>query len=68
MARVYKMTEIVGSSTVSFSEAVSEAVRRAAKTLRNLGWFQVVEQRGQIKDGKVSEYQVIIKVGFELEE
>jgi dodecin len=68
MSRVYKMTEIVGSSTVSFSDAVQEAVKRASKTIRHLGWFQVVEQRGQIKDGKVSEFQVILKVGFELED
>ena len=68
MSRIYKMTEIVGSSPTSFSDAVQQAVKRASKTLRNIGWFQVVEQRGQIKDGNVSEFQVIIKIGFELDE
>jgi flavin-binding protein dodecin len=62
------MTEIVGTSPVSFAEAVKEAVKRASKTLRNLGWFQVVEERGLIKDGQVAEFQVTIKVGFKLED
>lgn len=64
----YKMTEIVGTSPTSFAEATKEAVRRAAKTLRNLNWFQVVEERGLIKDGDVAEFQVTIKVGFKLED
>ena len=62
------MTEIVGTSPTSFAEATKEAVRRAAKTLRNLNWFQVVEERGLIKDGDVAEFQVTIKVGFKLED
>jgi len=68
MGNVYKMTEIVGCSSKGFGEAVQEAVKRASKTLRNLGWFEVVEQRGLIKDGQVSEFQVTIKVGFRLDE
>jgi len=68
MVNVYKMTEIVGSSPKGFAEAVQEAVRRASKTLRNLGWFEVVEQRGLIKEGQVAEFQVTIKVGFKLED
>lgn len=65
---VYKMTEIVGTSTVSFAEATKEGVKRAGKNLRNLGWFQVVEERGLIKDGQVAEFQVTIKIGFRLED
>ncbi len=68
MAGVYKMTEIVGCSPKSFADAVQEAVKRASKTLRNLGWFEVVDQRGLIKEGQVSEFQVTIKVGFKLED
>lgn len=68
MGHVYKLTEIVGSSSKGFSEAVQEAVKRASKTLRNLGWFEVVEQRGLIKEGQVAEYQVTIKVGFRLDD
>jgi dodecin len=68
MANVYKMTEIVGCSPKGFAEAVQEAVKRASKTLRNLGWFEVIESRGLIKDGQVAEFQVTIKVGFRLDE
>ncbi|HEY9731703.1 MAG: dodecin [Candidatus Obscuribacterales bacterium] len=65
---VYKMTEIVGTSPNSFADAVKEGVKRASKTLRNLGWFEVVDQRGLIKDGQVAEFQVTIKVGFKLDD
>lgn len=65
--KVYKQIEIVGASTSSFSDAVSTAVAKAAETIRNLDWFEVTETRGRIKDGKVEEYQVAIKVGFRLE-
>ncbi len=68
MSSVYKMTEIVGTSPKGMSEAVQEAVKRASKTLRNLGWFEVVETRGLIKDGQVAEFQVTIKVGFRLDD
>ena len=68
MPGTYKMTEIVGTSTKSFADAAQEGVKRAAKTLRNLGWFQVVEERGLIKDGQIAEFQVTIKVGFRLED
>ena len=68
MPGTYKMTEIVGTSSKSFSDAVQSAVRRASKTLRNLSWFEVVEQRGAIKNGEASEFQVTLKVGFKLED
>ncbi|MDR3613906.1 MAG: dodecin family protein [Candidatus Obscuribacterales bacterium] len=64
----YKITEIVGTSTKSFADAVQEGVKKASKTLRNLSWFEVVEQRGMIKDGEVGEFQVTIKIGFKLED
>jgi len=65
---VYKLTEIVGTSPVSFAEAAKEGVKRASKSLRNLNWFQVVEERGLIKDGQVAEFQVTMKIGFKLED
>ena len=68
MANIYKMTEIVGCSPKSFADATQEAVKRASKSLRNLGWFEVVDQRGLIKEGQVAEFQVTIKIGFKLEE
>ena len=65
---VYKIVEIVGSSKESIEDAIQQAVTRASKTLDNLGWFQVVETRGHIQDGKVQHYQVTLKIGFRLEE
>jgi flavin-binding protein dodecin len=68
MSAVYKMTEIVGSSPDGFAEATKIAVERAAKTIRNIGWFEVKEQRGLVKDGKVSEFQVRVELGFRLDD
>ena len=67
MPGVYKITEIVGTSPVSFAEAVKAGVAEAAKTLRRMDWFEVVEERGRIADGKASEFQVTIKIGFKIE-
>ena len=67
MAGTYKKIEVVGTSPASFAEAVKSAVAEAAKTIRQMGWFEVVEQRGAIKDGKVSEFQVTVRIGFKLE-
>ncbi len=64
---VYKLLELTGSSPTSIEDAVSNALARAAKTIRNMQWFQVVETRGQIADGRVSRWQVTLKVGFTLE-
>ena len=64
--RTYKLIELVGVSNVSYAEATKNAVSRASETLRGLGWFQVTELRGLIEDGKISEYQVTVKVGFRL--
>lgn len=67
MSGIYKKIEIVGTSTDSFAEAVKNAVREAAKSVRKMSWFEVVEQRGAIKDDKVLEFQVTIRVGFKIE-
>ena len=64
---VYKKIELVGSSTTSIEEAVTNALTRAQKTIRNMRWFEVIETRGQIVDGKVNEWQVTVKVGFTLD-
>ena len=64
---VYKKIEIVGSSANGFEEAVQNALARAGKTVRNMRWFEVVETRGHIEDGKVNEWQVTVKVGFTLD-
>jgi len=67
MPGVYKVTEIVGTSPVSFAEAVKAGVVEAARTIRRMDWFEVVEQRGRIAEGKVEEFQVTLKIGFKLE-
>lgn len=64
---VYKIIELTGTSTASIEDAVNTALGRADKTLKHLGWFQVVETRGSIEQGKVQHWQVTIKVGFTLE-
>lgn len=65
---VYKMIEIVGSSTAGTDDAVRNAIERAGKTLKNLNWFQVVDTRGHIEGGKVAHWQVTVKIGFRLED
>jgi flavin-binding protein dodecin len=65
---VYKMIDLVGSSETSIEDAIQTAVARASRTMRNLRWFEVAQIRGHIADGKVRHYQVVLKVGFTLEE
>lgn len=64
---VYKSLELTGSSAVGIEEAVNNAIAKASQTLRNIQWFNVVETRGHVQDGKVAHWQVTIKVGFTLE-
>jgi hypothetical protein len=65
---IYKKVEIVGSSPVSSDEAIRNALARAAKTVRNMRWFEVDEIRGQIEDGQIAHWQVTVKIGFTLDE
>lgn len=64
---VYKIVDIVGSSTKGTDDAIQNAIARASKTLKNLDWFEVVETRGHLQGGKISHYQVTLKIGFRLE-
>lgn len=64
---VYKTIEITGSSPEGVEPAIRNAVAKAAATLHNLRWFQVVETRGEIDGGKVAHWQVTMKVGFTLD-
>lgn len=64
---VYKLVEVVGSSPVSTDDAIRNAIGTAAKTLRRIEWFQVIETRGHVADGQVAHFQVTLKVGFRLE-
>ena len=65
--RTYVKTEIVGSSDKSVSDAIETAIATASRSLRNLEWFEVVEVRGSIRDKKVADYQVTLKVGLRYE-
>jgi flavin-binding protein dodecin len=65
---VYKHVELTGSSKTSIEDAVGNAIGRASKTLRNIQWFEVVETRGHVVDGKIAHWQVTIKAGFTLED
>jgi hypothetical protein len=65
---VYKKIEIVGSSKVGLEDAIQNAVAKAAQTIRNLRWFEVIETRGQIENGQIAYWQVTLKIGFTLED
>jgi flavin-binding protein dodecin len=65
---VYKLIELTGSSKISSDDAVRTAIAKASETVNNVYWFQVIETRGSIRDGQVSEWQVTLKVGFRLNE
>jgi len=65
---VYKLLELVGTSGTSVSDAIQNAIARASATVRHIKWFEVIQVRGEVKDGKVGHYQVTLKVGFTLEE
>ncbi len=64
---VYKTIEITGSSATGTDDAIRAAVDRASKTIRDLRWFQVVETRGEVREGNVSHWQVTMKIGFTLD-
>lgn len=63
---VYKMLELVGSSTVNSDEAIRNAIAKAGETVRNMDWFEVIQTRGHIVDGKIGHWQVTLKVGFRI--
>jgi flavin-binding protein dodecin len=65
---VYKLIELTGSSPTGVEDAVNNAINRAAKTVRNMRWFEVTETRGHIENGKVAHWQVTVKVGFTLDD
>ena len=64
---VFKIIDLTGTSTTSIEDAVQTAIGIASKTIRNMAWFEIVESRGAIKDGKVAEWQVTLKIGFRIE-
>lgn len=65
---VYRLLELAGSSPNSIEEAVQNAIARSGQSIRNLRWFEVLETRGTIENGRIGEWQVTVKVGFRVEE
>jgi len=66
MEKIYKIIEVVGCSPKSYDDAIKNAVAEAGKTLKGMAWFEVKEMRGGVKDGTITEYQAIMKIGFRL--
>ena len=64
---VFKKIEIVGTSSKSFDDATANAVAKASETMSGLSWFEVVELRGAIGDGKVKQYQVTVRIGCKVD-
>lgn len=67
-AHTYKLIELVGSSPIGIDAAIQNAIAKAAESIRHLDWFEVVETRGHLVDGKVAHFQVTIKLGFRIED
>lgn len=64
---VYKIVELVGTSEEGVGEAVENALQRASKTVRNIRWFETLNIRGSVENGKVKQFQVTVKIGFTLD-
>ena len=65
--KIFKKIRVVGCSSESVEKAVEFAVAKTAESVHGMGWFEVVETRGAIADGKVTEWQVSIDVGFKVD-
>ena len=65
---VYRIIQVAGSSEKSIDDAIKNAVSHASRTVRQIGWFEVVETRGHVEGGTVAHYQVTLKVGFTLDD
>ncbi|HTZ70539.1 MAG TPA: dodecin [Acetobacteraceae bacterium] len=67
MGAVHKIIDLVGTSTESVDDAIRGAIAEASRTLHGLEWFEVKEMRGGIGEGKVTQFQVVLRVGFKLD-
>ena len=68
MAHTYKLIELVGTSPTSTDDAIRNAIQKASATVKHIDWFQVVETRGHVEDGRIAHFQVALKVGFRIED
>lgn len=66
--KVYKMVDVVGTSSTTLEDAIRNAVTKSSKTVRNMSWFEVVETRGRIEGGDVAQWQVTVRIGFAVED
>jgi flavin-binding protein dodecin len=64
---VYRLSEIVGSSPTSIDDAIRTGLAKASETVRNIEWFETEQIRGQVVDGEIAHFQVLMKVGFRVE-
>ena len=64
---VWKIIEVVGESNESFAKAVMNAVDEAGKTVKQMQWFEATQFRGSIKEGKVTQFQTVVRIGFKVE-
>lgn len=66
--KVYKMIDVVGTSSTTLEDAIRNAVTKSSKTVRNMSWFEVVETRGRIEGSDVAQWQVTVRIGFAVED
>jgi flavin-binding protein dodecin len=66
-SHTYKLIELVGSSPDSTDEAIRNAIQKASVTVKHIDWFQVIETRGHVHDGRIAHFQVTLKIGFRIE-
>lgn len=66
MSSTFKLIELIGVSDKSYEDAAANAIKEASKTIHDMAWFEVIEQRGKIQDGGVVEFQIKLKVAFKL--
>ena len=65
---VYRLSEIVGSSETGVDDAIRRAIQKASETVRNIDWFEVGQIRGHVENGAVAHVQVVLKIGFRVED
>jgi flavin-binding protein dodecin len=68
MNHVYKTIELTGSSDKDQEDAIKVAIQRAAKTIRHMRWFEVIQTRGHIEGDRIAHWQVTVKIGFTLDD
>lgn len=67
-SRTYGLNEIVGTSPEGIDQAIRNGLARAARTVRHIDWFEIVQIRGYVREGEVDHFQVTMKLGFRMED